>query len=150
LVRHWLNECLDNHPECKGSSSSFQRLPTRLVDVGGLDENGQKKPLRPRIFLPNSTSQTPATIPYLTLSHSWALTGLTTKKIEDWQKSEEGIPTDGLTQTFLDAMQITQQLGYRYIWIDSLCIMQDSPEDWNREAQTMAAVYGNSLLTIFA
>lgn len=45
LVRHWLNECLDNHPECKGSSSSFQRLPTRLVDVGGLGENGQKKPL---------------------------------------------------------------------------------------------------------
>ncbi|KAK3493402.1 hypothetical protein B0T13DRAFT_490150 [Neurospora crassa] len=71
-------------------------------------------------------------------------------KIEDWQKSEERIPTDDLTQTFLGAMQITQQLGYRYIWIDSLCIMQDSPEDWNREAQTMAAVYGNSLLTIFA
>lgn len=151
LVRYWLNDCLNNHPGCKGSN--FQRLPTRLVDVGLPDDNGQKKPLRPRIFLPNSTSQTPATIPYLTLSHSWALTGsslrLTTKNVEEWQTSE-GIPIDGLAQTFRDAMHITQQLGYRYIWIDSLCIMQDSPEDWNREAQTMAAVYGNSLLTIFA
>ncbi|KAK3339414.1 heterokaryon incompatibility protein-domain-containing protein [Neurospora tetraspora] len=156
LVRHWLDDCLNNHPECKGSN--FKRLPTRLVDVGAPDNNAQKKPPRPRIFIPNATSQTPATIPYLTLSHSWALTGsslrLTTKNIEDWQKPEGaehgGIPIDGLAQTFLDAMRITQQLGYRYIWIDSLCIMQDSSEDWKREAQTMAAVYGNSLLTIFA
>ncbi|KAK3351878.1 heterokaryon incompatibility protein-domain-containing protein [Neurospora tetraspora] len=156
LVRHWLDDCLNNHPECKGSN--FKRLPTRLVDVGVADNNGQKKLTRPRIFVPNTTSQTPATIPYLTLSHSWALTGsslrLTTKNIEDWQKPEAaehgGIPIDGLAQTFLDAMRITQQLGYRYIWIDSLCIMQDSSEDWKREAQTMAAVYGNSLLTIFA
>ncbi|KAK3402313.1 heterokaryon incompatibility protein-domain-containing protein [Sordaria brevicollis] len=149
LVRHWLDDCLNNHPGCKGSSSSFQRLPTRLVDVGTPDD----RPLRPRIFLPDSATQTPATISYLTLSHSWALTGsslrLTTKTIDDWQKPE-GIPIGGLARTFLDAMRITRQLGYRYIWIDSLCIMQDSSEDWNREAQTMAAVYGNSLLTIFA
>lgn len=151
LVRYWLDDCLDNHPGCKESSASFQGLPTRLVDVGLQDEFD--KPLRPRIFLPDSTTQTPATIPYLTLSHSWALTGsslrLTTKTIDDWQRPE-GIPIDGLARTFLDAMRITQKLGYRYIWVDSLCIMQDSSEDWNREAQTMAAVYGNSLLTIFA
>ncbi|CCC11146.1 hypothetical protein SMACR_03854 [Sordaria macrospora] len=169
LVRHWLDDCLNNHPGCKRSSKKpptrafdigapgYDRLPTRLVDIGFQGFNGQKRPLRPHLFIPNAI-YTPTTTPYLTLSHSWALTGkslrLTTKNAKDWEWGEcpgdGGIPIDGLAQTFVDAMRITQQLGYRYIWIDSLCIMQDSPEDWNREAQTMADVYGNSILTIFA
>ncbi|KAH7625578.1 heterokaryon incompatibility protein-domain-containing protein, partial [Sordaria sp. MPI-SDFR-AT-0083] len=143
LVCHWLNDCLENYPECKGGN--FESLSTRLIDVG------RSEPLTPRIYVPVSP-QTTAKTPYRTLSRPWALTGdslrLTTENIDEWQAG--GIPLDGLAQTFCNAMRITHQLGYRYIWIDSLCIMQDSHEDWNREAHTMASVYGNSLLTIFA
>lgn len=112
---------------------------------------GQSQHPEPRVFVLTGSERL-AEIPYLTLCHSWALTGeslrLTTENIDEWQAGK--MPLEGLAQTFRDAMRITQKLGYRYIWIDSLCIMQDSLDDWNREAHTMASVYENSLLAIFA
>jgi hypothetical protein len=43
-----------------------------------------------------------------------------------------------LPQTFQDAIHIAQRLGVNYLYIDSLYILQDSVEDWQREAATMA------------
>ena len=45
---------------------------------------------------------------------------------------------------------MTRQLGIRYLWIDCLCIVQDDPKDWEREAATMGEVYRNAYLTISA
>lgn len=59
------------------------------------------------------------------------------------------IPTP-LPQTFADAVTATRVLGIRYLWIDSLCIIQDSPEDWSEQAPCMAGIYGNAHLTISA
>ena len=55
---------------------------------------------------------------------------------------------DILPLTFREAIDITRGLGERYIWIDSLCIVQDSHEDWAREAASMATVYSSALCTI--
>jgi hypothetical protein len=55
-----------------------------------------------------------------------------------------------LSKTFQDAMQITKYLDLRYIWVDSLCIIQDSKEDWQREAGLMGQVYTNSACNISA
>ena len=55
-----------------------------------------------------------------------------------------------LPQTFKDAIWITRRLGYQYIWIDSLCIIQDSAEDWEAESKKMAAIYQNATATISA
>ena len=55
-----------------------------------------------------------------------------------------------LPKTFQDAIEITKRLGHHYIWIDSLCIMQDSYDDWLQEASKMQEVYANSLLNIVA
>jgi len=55
-----------------------------------------------------------------------------------------------LSQTFQDAVKLVKQLGQHYLWIDSLCIIQDDKTDWAIEAAAMAAVYGNSIFTIFA
>jgi hypothetical protein len=63
---------------------------------------------------------------------------------------QKAISLDDLCSTFRDAMVMTRKLGYRYIWIDSLCIIQDSPEDWNKEAASMATVYRNATLTLSA
>lgn len=60
------------------------------------------------------------------------------------------IEIDNLTKTFQDAIDTTRRLGYQYIWIDSLCIIQDSTKDWQLESQTMAQVYANSSLNIAA
>jgi hypothetical protein len=63
---------------------------------------------------------------------------------------QNNIPPEALSQTFLDAIDITRELGIDYIWIDSLCIIQDDSEDWDKEASLMSTVYGGSLINIAA
>ncbi len=63
---------------------------------------------------------------------------------------EQDIPLSQVPQTFQDAMLIAQRLGVRYIWIDSLCIIQDSEQDWQEQSALMAQVYFNSFCNIAA
>ncbi|KAI9749411.1 MAG: hypothetical protein M1815_002548 [Lichina confinis] len=60
------------------------------------------------------------------------------------------IPAHEIPQAFQDAMSVTRLLGLEYIWIDSLCIIQDSPDDWAREASKMHRIYTDAYLTIAA
>jgi hypothetical protein len=62
----------------------------------------------------------------------------------------DSIPVATLPKTFADAVLLTRKLGIKYIWIDSLCIIQGDPEDWVRESARMAEVYQNAVLTISA
>lgn len=62
----------------------------------------------------------------------------------------EGIPMKILPMTFQDAVAITRKLGLRYIWIESLCIIQNSKSDWEQEAARMADTYKDSYVTIAA
>lgn len=59
-------------------------------------------------------------------------------------------PVSTLPKTFRHAMEIAGRLGVQHIWIDRLCIFQDSREDFQREASSMADVYNNALLNIAA
>lgn len=63
---------------------------------------------------------------------------------------ERGIPISSLSRTFQDAIQIVRSLGVRYLWIDALCIIQDSSEDWENEAARMSEVYAKSYCNIAA
>lgn len=67
-----------------------------------------------------------------------------------WGKLAVNIPFSDLPPLFQDAVIITRQLGLRYLWIDSLCIIQDSLRDWETEATKMASIYQNSYVTISA
>jgi len=60
------------------------------------------------------------------------------------------VPGASLTNTFIDAIEIALAVGFQYLWIDSLCIIQDDKEDWETEAARMASVYGGSSLNIAA
>ncbi|EPE34410.1 hypothetical protein GLAREA_10104 [Glarea lozoyensis ATCC 20868] len=55
-----------------------------------------------------------------------------------------------LPRTYRDAISLTRRLGYRYVWIDSLCIIQDSPADWTRESAAMGKIYSHSFCTLAA
>lgn len=57
---------------------------------------------------------------------------------------------ESLSKTFHDAIETTLELGLHYIWIDSLCIIQDDMDDWRREASRMKDVYAGSSVTISA
>jgi hypothetical protein len=87
---------------------------------------------------------------YATLSHCWGgidFLKLTTTTLELFKKS---IPLEQLTKTFRDTIAVVRKLGIPYLWIDSLCIIQDSSEDWETEATLMSSVYGSSTITIAA
>lgn len=60
----------------------------------------------------------------------------------------KGFDTRLLPQTLQDAVHVTRMLGLQYLWIDSLCIIQDSADDWQREASQMADIYINAYCTI--
>ncbi|TEY59699.1 hypothetical protein BOTCAL_0188g00150 [Botryotinia calthae] len=55
-----------------------------------------------------------------------------------------------LDQTFQDAIKLALRFGFHYLWIDSLCIIQDDGDDWLKESALMASVYGGSSLNISA
>jgi hypothetical protein len=60
----------------------------------------------------------------------------------------EGIIWDQLPKTFRETILITRKLGLKYLWIDSLCIIQDDSHDWEIESAKMSSVYKNSYVTI--
>jgi hypothetical protein len=89
---------------------------------------------------------------YITLSHCWGNTEhqpvqTTTQTLLQHYKE---ISWEALGQTFRDAILITRELGLQFLWIDSLCIIQDSGSDWETESARMAEVYLNSLMTLAA
>jgi hypothetical protein len=61
-----------------------------------------------------------------------------------------GILIDDLPQTFRDAVDVTRRLKVPYLWIDSLCIIQNTIEDWNKEALQMSAVYQHAICNVAA
>lgn len=140
LVSSWINECKDSHAKCRLDTGLW--APTRLLYVGGSDN--------PRLV---ETSQEIFQKPYAALSHMWGdrsqLPPLRTilSKYEDMQK---GIPMWMLSKNFADAVTVARQLGLQYIWIDSLCIIQDSLTDWQKEAVMMHKVYRYAEVTIVA
>jgi len=69
---------------------------------------------------------------------------LTLKSLPDFEK----ISIESLPWSYKDAIRVTLALGCSYIWIDSLCIIQDSREDWESEGGKMAAIYGGAICNI--
>jgi hypothetical protein len=88
--------------------------------------------------------------PYVTLSHCWGDTQPLVSTKTTLDDRLYGIKFQSLPKLFQDAVSITKKLGIKYLWIDSLCIVQDSKEDWAREASRMGSIYRHTYLTIFA
>lgn len=92
----------------------------------------------------------PTNTKYATLSHCWGSgenLKLTISVLHAFQSTS---PYDELCKTFQDAIFIASSLEIEYLWIDSLCIIQDDEEDWRQEPLLMSMVYGNSYLNIAA
>jgi hypothetical protein len=87
---------------------------------------------------------------YVTLSHCWG--ALETLKLmkSNVQALSSTIPVHSLCKTFQDAVLVTISLGYRLLWIDSMCIIQDDEDDWRRESALMSEVYGNAVVNLAA
>ncbi|TGJ79850.1 hypothetical protein E0Z10_g8915 [Xylaria hypoxylon] len=141
LVRTWMEDCRLNHLECNAPEPAVEaRLPTRVLDIDQVHLTGQL-----RLLLTNK-------IPgkYIALSHSWGGHQPAKTVKSNLVARCTGFPLSELPPTFRDAIAVAIEMDIRYIWIDSLCIIQDDLEDWKREAATMGDVYLHSYLTIAA
>jgi Heterokaryon incompatibility protein (HET) len=128
--------CVGNH-----FMRGTQRLPTRLIDLGsGLDAV-------PTLC---KGSELPPKTEYVSLSHCWGTYDPIKLTSQNIGEMEGAIPTEALSKTFRDAIVTTWELGFRYLWIDSLCIMQDSTDDWRREAALMKNIYQKATINIAA
>ncbi|KAK8102405.1 hypothetical protein PG984_015551 [Apiospora sp. TS-2023a] len=124
---------LDDHSQLK--------LPTRLVDVGR--HTG-------KVRVVETAGLQQASTKYICLSHCWGLQQIITTKTATLAERMREINVKELSKTFWDAICMTRKLGIDYIWIDSLCIIQDDTLDWQRESAQMASIYRNAYLTIAA
>lgn len=102
-----------------------------------------------RVVESSTISDLPKTS-YLALSHCWGRRPFTVLDQHNKTEFEKGIPISSLAPNFQDAIFVTRKLGFRYIWIDSLCIIQGSSKDWQRESLLMNKVYKNAFLTLSA
>ena len=87
---------------------------------------------------------------YATLSHCWGgheFVRLLTGNISAFQNQ---VPWSALTKTFQHAIKFARMLNLRYIWIDSLCIVQDCKQDWLEQSSKMASIYEHSAVTLAA
>lgn len=118
-VKNWLKECTMNHKACKHNKSP--QLPARVIDLG----DGKTRALRLV-----ETQQESGT--YVALSHCWGPESHQPLRTVagNLESLKVKIPESQLNKTFLDAIEVCRHLGVRYLWIDSLCIIQDSLEDW--------------------
>jgi Heterokaryon incompatibility protein (HET) len=132
----WIRECSEKHPDCKHEDETL--LPSRIIDVGTSD--GQEIPCL-RLCSEERGH-------YVTLSHCWGPSNPTRTTAACFQDYLQGIPLANLPKTYRDAIAVTRRLGIRYLWIDSLCIIQDSSEDWEKECIKMPQIYQNSTVII--
>src|SRR5579862_1068655 len=142
LARGWFGWCKMTHDKCTDPGN--EKLPTRLVYVG------KQFPLEPQLQLSAELTESEKPVEYLALSHCWGTAKFLTLETSNIDEFRLGIPWERLSRTFQDAIITTARLGFSYIWIDSLCIIQDSKEDWERESLAMTDVYRNAQCTIAA
>ncbi|KAF2997689.1 hypothetical protein E8E13_006337 [Curvularia kusanoi] len=141
-ARTWIDQCCANHYRCAVQTSGSQ-LPTRLIYV----ERANDQSISAKLCLRQSIQPDER---YLSLSHRWGdskFLTLTARVLEEWQMS---IPVSDLSKVFQDAFLVSAALGFSYIWIDSLCIVQDDQDDWKRESATMHHVYRGATCNLSA
>jgi len=135
-----MQECAGslNESLCGGDIES--PLPTRVVDLVQYPINGTVRLIQPR----DAVSQ------YVCLSHCWGesrCSMLTTQAT--LQQDLQNIQVAELPKTLRDAVAVSVRLGFRYLWMDSLCIVQDNQSDWKHEAAQMVSVYSGGKYLLF-
>jgi heterokaryon incompatibility protein (HET) len=169
-ARSWLSQCQKNHGECFRPPSL---LPMRVVDLEFMTERqavalyiSDREP-QPYVALSYSCGETDRLTSVRNLANSecspnqlqsgspYIIKQL--RRNADQSKHEcistwspDSIPLHVFPKTQIDALTIAQTLGFRYIWIDSLCIIQVDNHDWATQGADMTNIYGRSTLTISA
>lgn len=154
LIKSWLDLCIHDHSdECRDTNdhrNEFRNLIEEtyfgVIDVADMqlkslpiDNNGKPEPY---VALSYVWGRKPQDDPPYVTTRANIMTHILHGGLETaWEK---------LPRTIQDSILLVSRLGFRYLWIDSLCIVQDSNSSWQLNAQAMHLVYGHALFTICA
>jgi hypothetical protein len=149
-LRQWFNDFQSHHEHCRNAIShqpiaedELHKLPTRVIDLGLATSD-----VDPHLIETSGGAEGD----WVALSHFWGKKEnhplkTTRQTLAQHLKS---IPMSSLPKTFQDAVVATRALGFHFLWIDSLCIVQDDENDWRRESQMMGTVYERAVITLAA
>ncbi|KAH8647687.1 hypothetical protein BX600DRAFT_518114 [Xylariales sp. PMI_506] len=150
LLRQWLRACDRNH-ECwpweTTEKPGLPSMPTRVIDVG---HGSTTAAPTLRLVEPAATGLRAR---YAALSHCWGAIPDSAKFRAlrgNLEQIKQGIEYARLPRTFRDAVRAVRALGIRYLWIDSLCIIQDDTQDWEAESARMEDVFNSAYVTLAA
>jgi len=137
--------CARDHKSFECCPKTISRLPSRVLDVSD-------NRVRLHVSRPGERGE------YVALSHCWGTLSRRQKRYFCTSSANleprctQGLDINGLPRTFRDAIAVTRELGKRYLWIDSICIIQygDDLEDWRKESGRMGKTFGNACVTIAA
>ncbi|KAH7089741.1 heterokaryon incompatibility protein-domain-containing protein [Paraphoma chrysanthemicola] len=160
IIQKWISNCRQNHSRCNLESKQTSWSPTRLLDLQYREEDDPVQrlvALMQYLMAGNlpadckliETATTEVEGPYMTLSHRWDSTRkpCVTNAMNIGQRKAK-ISAHELPPIFEEAIHVTRRMGVRYLWIDSLCIVQGEGGDWGQEAITMDRVYTHSMLNL--
>ena len=145
-IRQWLLDCEQQHKDCQAGSLS---VPPRLLDLqSDVIDAVRIVELRKD---PSEHDISPAHIRYACLSHCWGNSrSKHLTRSSNLDKNKTGIPITELPLTFRDAIDVSRALNIRYLWIDSLCVVQDDIIDWENHVEIMADIYRDAHITLAA
>lgn len=143
-VKAWIYSCNEGHSKCQEDVDKTW-CPSRLISISSVLGLPKAK-----LVLREELEPLSEIVVYFALSHKWGTRKFNTLQSANLQEYRQQIPIFELRKTFQDAIQITLDLGISYLWIDSLCIIQDSRDDWHSESSVMHLVYRNAFATLAA
>jgi Heterokaryon incompatibility protein (HET) len=117
-------------------------MPSRLLKL-----TRTKASLTARLIQTNTLS---TQIEYAALNHVWKGAKVSRLLAETETQFQQALPIRELPKTFSDAIEITLNLGLEYLWIDAICIIQDSRTDFEQEFNIMGSIYQNCACQIAA
>ncbi|KAF5695402.1 hypothetical protein FDENT_485 [Fusarium denticulatum] len=138
-TKTWINACETEHDHCPQRHSAA--LPKRALRIAN-DEVS--------LYISQKEDEQTEDQRYVALSYRWGSDlplRLTKDTMDDFIK---GRPISELPETLQDAVCISRNLGFKFIWIDALCIVQDDENDWAEQSALMADIYRYSSLNLCA
>lgn len=135
LAQQCMERCIRTHAQCPKPQQV--ELPTRVIDCSDVK--------KPKLILGGGRRGR-----YAALSYVWGGPQFCTTTENIHSLVHEGIDNHTLPQTILDAIRTTNSMGIPYLWVDALCILQDSDTDKYTEIGRMRMVYRNAHVTIIA
>ncbi|KAI0113929.1 heterokaryon incompatibility protein-domain-containing protein [Nemania sp. FL0031] len=140
----WVDDCVRYHPLCHEATPRQPEYPARLL----LIVPNSDMPCGPPKIRLESFDESKPRAKYLALSHCWG--GATPFKLKhtNLQECSMNIDYHKLSKNIQDAIKVVQNLGFSYLWVDSLCIIQGCYHDWKREGSKMGYIYAGAFATI--